>query len=183
MGIRSRSRVVFAGGALVVVFSAASCSAGAPTWPSDGRPTPSSPVAEGSTTTGLPAPPWHPSPQAIAVAESYVTTALSYSWTEPPSRWIDRVAPLCTTQWKRQLLSSADGGTGGWASVVSNREQASARVLAAYPSAGPGPGQRLEVTAIVVHARAGQQATASPAVMAVDVVAAPSGGWLIGWAG
>jgi hypothetical protein len=80
------------------------------------------------------------------------------------------------------LRSNADGGGGGWAAIVDGHDTAVARVLAVYPSAGPGPGQRLEITAQVTQtARSGTTTTTT--ALAVDVLAQPDRAWLIGWAG
>lgn len=141
-----------------------------------------SPKASTSTTIAVPAPPWRPSPAAITVAGRYVTAALSYTWTETPRAWMAQVAPICTRQWAAALASNADGGSGGWAAIETSRDTAVAEVLGVYPSAGPGPGRRLEVTARVTRAGPAGTSVATTA-LAVDLLPQPDGSWLIGWAG
>lgn len=135
-----------------------------------------------STTMAVPAPPWRPPPAAVTVAERYVLAALSYTWTEPPDAWIVQVAPICTRQWAAALAGNADGGSGGWAAIVAGHDTAAARVLGVYPSAGPGPGRRLEVTARVTRSSVAGTSVATTA-LAVDLLDPPGGGWLVGWAG
>lgn len=185
MDSRCRGPLLWAGLALAAGLAATACSPRHDTPAARPSSPLTSPLSAGRTasTTGVPAPPWQPNPEAVAVAERYVISALSYRWTDPPSEWIQRLAPWCTPQWRAQLLSSADGGAGGWTTVVAERASAYARVLAVYPSAGPGPGHRLEVTATVVRSAFGSPPRTGTAAVAVDVVAQPGGGWLIGWAG
>ncbi|MCU4186450.1 hypothetical protein K6U06_18930 [Acidiferrimicrobium sp. IK] len=141
-----------------------------------------SPKASTSTTIAVPAPPWRPPPAAITAADRYVTAALSSTWTETPRAWIAQVAPICTQQWAAALASNADGGGGGWAAIVTSRDTAAARVLAVYPSGGPGPGRRLEVTAQVTRTGPAGTSVATTA-LAVDLLSQPDGSWLVGWAG
>lgn len=141
-----------------------------------------SPAAATSTTLAVPTPPWRPPPGAVTVAERYVTAALSYTWTEPPGTWIAQVTPISTPQWAAALTSNADGGSGGWAAIVAGHDTAAARVLGVYPSAGPGPGRRLEVTAQVTRTSVAGTSVATTA-LAVDLLPDAGGGWLVGWAG
>ena len=120
---------------------------------------------------------------ADAIARRYVTAALSYSWSRPPNTWIDQVRPMCTPQWAAAISDSTDGGAGGWAAVVAAHQVAVAAVTAAYPSAGPGPGRRLEVTAVVTVKAGDSRPSTHPAVLAVDLLGQSDGTWLVGWAG
>lgn len=144
-------------------------------------PVPSSSAAT-STTIAVPAPPWRPPPAAVTVAGRYATAALSYAWTGTPGAWIAQVAPICTRQWAGALTSNADGGSGGWVAIVAGRITNAAQVLGVYPSAGPGPGRRLEVTVGVTRTGVAGTSVTTTAV-AVDLLAQPGGGWLVGWAG
>ena len=141
-----------------------------------------SPGSATSTTIAVPAPPWRPPPAAVTLAKRYATAALSYTWTQPPDAWLAQVTPICTRQWAAALTSNADGGSGDRTATVAGHDPAAALVLAVYPSAGPGPGHRLEVTARVTLTTPTGTSVATTA-LAVDLLAQPGGAWLVGWAG
>lgn len=136
----------------------------------------------GTATPGPPVPAWNPPPAAVSVARRYTTAALSYVWNQPPGTWISQVAPFCTPQWEATLEQSADGGEGGQAVIVASGQTATAAVIAVYPSAGPGPAQRVEVTARVTVTAAAGLPQSQPAVLTIDLLAQPGGGWLVAWA-
>jgi hypothetical protein len=137
-------------------------------------------VAVPSTAAKLPGLPWSPPAAAVIAARRYVTAALSYSWTLPPNAWIAQVSSVCTPEWAAAVAANSDGGAGGWPAVVATHQSAVTSVTATYPSAGPGPGRRLEVTATVTIT--GTQPSTRAAALAVDLLQA-DGTWLVGWAG
>jgi hypothetical protein len=140
------------------------------------------PRSSSTITRQLPPAPWRPPPAAVAVARRYVIAALSYSWTEPPDAWTVTVASICTPQWDRALRMNADGGSGGRSAIVAGHDHAGTRILNIYPSAGPGPGRRLDITAQVTLTSSSKQSVTG-AVLSVDLLPQPDGSWLIGWAG
>jgi hypothetical protein len=149
-----------------------------PAPPANVRPlgfTPSPSPTVTSTTLPLPAAPWAPPPAAIEVARRYVIASLTFTPGETPRAWGQAVAPWCTPAWAAELADSAgcDNAIGDGANSVT--------ILAVYPSAGPGPGGRLEVTAQVTS-RDTAGGTRSLAA-AVDVLRQSDGAWLVGWSG
>ncbi len=181
------TRAVLAAAVLTIAISAAGCSASHHP-PANRHAAPAArPAAQTATRPdqvpgSVPALPWDPPPAAIAAARRYATAALSYSWSLPADSWIGQVTPLCTPQWAATLRNSADGGTGGRPTTLNGHQTATANVLAVYPSAGPGPGQRLEVTARVTVTAAGQPPQTVPAVLSIDLLNQPNGAWLVAWA-
>lgn len=157
---------------------AAGCAARHPARPHLAPPARAVPPA---APAAVPPPAWQPPAQAVEVASAYVRAALSYSWTQPPGAWVAQVRSWCTPQWAAALDADADGGTGGWAAIVADRDTATAAVLAVYPMAGPGPAQPVEVTATVTVS--GVHPAVRPAALAVDLLRGPDGVWKVGWAG
>lgn len=180
------TRAVLAAAVLTIAIAAAGCSATHHP-PANRHAAPAArPAAQTATRLdqvpgSVPALPWEPSPAAIAAARRYATAALSYTWSRPADSWIEQVTPLCTPQWAATLRNSADGGTGGRPATITAHQTATATVLAVYPSAGPGPGQRLEVTARVAVTAVGQPLQTVPAVLSIDLLDQPDGAWLVAW--
>jgi hypothetical protein len=141
---------------------------------------PSSPPSESAApiTPAVPSPPWRPPPAATTVAENYAAAALSFDWTHPGAA-AARLRSISTPQWAAQLDADADGGEGGQAGLIAAHATITAHLLSAYPSAGPGPGERIEVTAIV--AVLGHAPATHPAAVAIDLLPQPGGHWLVAW--
>ena len=125
--------------------------------------------------------PWEPLPAQRAVAVDYVTAALSYDYRQAPQAWVRRVRPETTSEWWAAISSSADGGTGGWTTVMASHSVAVATITGIYPARSSGPALRLDVTAVV--SISGRRPSHSASAMLVDLVPGLGGTWLVAWAG